>query len=56
MSNPSVKKGGPSLNPGGMGWWMGLIFGLIIFHSWPLFFLIPFVVSLIGWILEYLQH
>lgn len=39
-----------------MGWWMGLIFGLIIFHSWPLSFLTPFVVSLIGWILEYLQH
>ena len=39
-----------------MGWWMGLIFGLIVFHSWPLSFLIPFVVSLMGWILEYLQH
>ena len=39
-----------------MGWWMGLIFGLIIFHSWPLSFLIPFVVSLMGGILEFLQH
>ena len=39
-----------------MGWWMGLIFSLIIFHSWPLSFLIPFVVSLMGWILEYFQH
>lgn len=38
------------------GWWMGLIFGLIVFHSWPISFLIPFVTSFCGWILEYLRH
>ena len=38
------------------GWWMGLIFGLIVLHNWPISFLIPFITSLCGWLLEIIQN